>query len=148
MLMPSLPPLLKPWMMRPRAGQRNSGLASTAGAVSGFGGRLAVGWRSTPALSVACWIFATGAAAILAALAGAGSAAFCAGVATCAVLPGLPFTASTLTGVGCTLVILPGAPLTMTSLGCGAAVLASAGFPWSVAACSLPFRDGVAALAL
>ena len=42
MLMPSLPPVLKPWMMRPCAGQRNSGPPLEA-TFSSAGGRLAVG---------------------------------------------------------------------------------------------------------
>ena len=57
MSMPSLPPALKPWMMRPRAGQRNSGLdpeASASAEVTGalaaaaFGSTLPVGVSSTP----------------------------------------------------------------------------------------------------
>ena len=38
MLMPSLPPALNPWMMRPRAGQRNSGSVPAASACAPVSG--------------------------------------------------------------------------------------------------------------
>src|SRR5271165_5255393 len=56
MSIPSLPPALKPWMMRPRAGQRNSGLDPDASAcaevtdslaVAAFGSTWPVGVSST-----------------------------------------------------------------------------------------------------
>src|SRR5258708_1561314 len=43
MLMPSLPPDLKPWMMRPRAGQRNSGETPAASAWAPVRGAEAAG---------------------------------------------------------------------------------------------------------
>src|SRR5438309_1629180 len=43
MLMPSLPPDLKPWMMRPRAGQRNSGETPAASAWAPVRGAAAAG---------------------------------------------------------------------------------------------------------
>ena len=39
--MPSLPPALNPWMMRPRAGQRNSGSTPAASACAPVSGDLA-----------------------------------------------------------------------------------------------------------
>ena len=57
MSMPSLPPALKPWMMRPRAGQRNSGFDPEASASAevaaslapaAFGSTLPVGVSSMP----------------------------------------------------------------------------------------------------
>ena len=76
--MPSLPPLLKPWMMRPRAGQRNSGVepeASASAAVVGgfalaaFGSTLPVGVLSMPGFLPA--VAADGSALATTVLAGA-----------------------------------------------------------------------------
>src|SRR5579884_567372 len=166
MLMPSLAPLLKPWMMRPRAGQRNSGLASgaTAPAASAFGGKLAVGCGSTPAFTGACWILPNGAASILAALIGSVFAAFtgsalavfAAGVVlTAAALPGfaaamgLPFKAAGFAEVEDTasiFTIFPPGPLTSTYFGCAAAIFAgAAGLPCTSATCCFAGRPGAAA---
>src|SRR3984893_1445953 len=57
-LIPSLPPGLNPWMMRPRAGQRNSGLAVSEAMAVFFGSVAGAGAGSRVAALVSLGILA------------------------------------------------------------------------------------------
>src|SRR5947209_19400781 len=70
MLMPSLPPDLKPWMMRPRAGQRNSGETPAASACTPVNGAFDAGCSGlTLPVGAESTFFFVGAGAVTSALA-------------------------------------------------------------------------------
>src|SRR5271166_4865 len=122
MLMPSLPPDLKPSMMRPRAGQRNSGVAPDASAWAAVAGSFALG--STLPVGV------SSIAGFLPGLAGSA-------LATTAVLAGSNFAAAVLAAAVLAGSALAGAPLAATVVLAGSRADFALPFGLSAAASSV-----------
>src|SRR5271165_5632262 len=148
MLMPSLPPDLKPSMMRPRAGQRNSGVAPDASAWAAVTGSFALGSTLPVGVSsIAGFLpgLAGSALAMTAVLAGSNFAAavLAAAVLAAAVLAGSALAGSALAAT----VVLAGsrADLSFAALPFGLSAAASSVFA-SPSALSLGFLDLPASL--